>query len=389
MNKALTLLPSGFADLLTGRAELRSRIRERVLGAFRRFGYRTVEPPLLEFEESLFLGPGSALQDQAFRVVDPTSNRMAAIRADVTPQIVRIASSRLTHSARPLRLSYALPVLRSQVLGPVTSIVDRQIEQIGIELVGSTTATADAEILTASVHALHAIGTDDVVIDLNLPTLVPELLRKADFDPEQSAKLGSNLAKKDFSNLKEACEAASGVRREVLEKIASMSHLWGDADNVLNKLDELELGAAAEHQLHHAREVVKLVQQSNTSCRLLLDPLERRGLEYQNGLSFNLFCPRFKKDLGRGGRYEGVDEACVGMTFDMNALESIATGMTQENCRVLLALHTEHTTMQKLQDDGYETVRLLTAWPQDPNEHARQLDCAWYWDTGILHPAQT
>ena len=77
-----------------------------------RFGYQRVKPPLLEFEDSLLAGSGAAVAEQTFRLMDPDSQRMMGLRADTTPQVARIATTRLAGAPRPLRLSYAGQCLR-------------------------------------------------------------------------------------------------------------------------------------------------------------------------------------------------------------------------------------------------------------------------------------
>ena len=100
---------------------------------FAAHGYQRVKPPLLEFEDSLLAGSGAAVAEQTFRLMDPDSQRMMGLRADTTPQVARIATTRLASAPRPLRLSYAGQCLRVRgtQLAP-----DRQVAQAGIELIG-------------------------------------------------------------------------------------------------------------------------------------------------------------------------------------------------------------------------------------------------------------
>ena len=75
------------------------------MDSFSRFGYADVSPPLVEYEDTLLAdGPGAALADNTFRLMDPVTRRMLALRSDMTAQIARIASSRMGHLPRPLRL---------------------------------------------------------------------------------------------------------------------------------------------------------------------------------------------------------------------------------------------------------------------------------------------
>ena len=73
-------------------------------------------------------GSGSAVAEQTFRLMDPDSQRMMGLRADTTPQVARIATTRLANYPRPLRLSYAGQCLRvhGTQLAP-----DRQVAQAG------------------------------------------------------------------------------------------------------------------------------------------------------------------------------------------------------------------------------------------------------------------
>ena len=96
---------------------------------------------------------GAAMASHTFRLMDPVSQRMMGLRADMTPQVGRIAASRLKGAPRPLRLSYAGQVLRvkGEQLRP-----ERQIGQVGVELIGTASAAADAEAVLLAAEALRA-----------------------------------------------------------------------------------------------------------------------------------------------------------------------------------------------------------------------------------------
>ena len=176
------LLPAGLRDLLPPDAETEAASVEALMEVFAAHGYQRVKPPLLEFEDSLLAGSGVAVAEQTFRLMDPESQRMMGLRADTTPQVARIATTRLAHAPRPLRLSYAGQCLRvrGSQLAP-----DRQIAQAGIELIGCDNPAADAEIVLVGAEALASVGLTRTSFDLTLPTLVPDAagrcgIRRAD-----------------------------------------------------------------------------------------------------------------------------------------------------------------------------------------------------------------
>ena len=93
------LLPAGLRDLLPPDAETEAAAVEALMEVFAAHGYQRVKPPLLEFEDSLLAGSGAAVAEQTFRLMDPDSQRMMGLRADTTPQVARIATTRLAARA--------------------------------------------------------------------------------------------------------------------------------------------------------------------------------------------------------------------------------------------------------------------------------------------------
>ena len=92
------------------------------------------------------------------------------MRADMTPQIARIAATRLGDAPRPLRLSYAGQVLQ---VGGCRIRSERQIGQVGAELIGAAGPAADVEAIAIAGEALAGIGVPGLSVDITLPTLVP------------------------------------------------------------------------------------------------------------------------------------------------------------------------------------------------------------------------
>ena len=145
------LLPAGLRDILPPEAAFEAGVREKLADTFAAYGYERVKPPLVEFEDGLMGGAGAAVSGDTFRLMDPVSQRMMGVRADMTPQVARIALIRLADAPRPLRLGYTGEVLRVRgtQLRP-----ERQFAQVGAELIGSESAMADVEIISVAVESL-------------------------------------------------------------------------------------------------------------------------------------------------------------------------------------------------------------------------------------------
>src|SRR4029450_7306482 len=169
-----------------------------LMASFAAWGYERVKPPLIEFEDALLSGMGEAMAAHTFRLMDPVSQRMMGVRADMTPQVGRIAASRLKGAPRPLRLSYARQVLRvkGEQMRP-----ERQIGQAGIEIIGTENAAADAEAVLLAAEALRQVGGAGLGVDLNAPMLAVSYLRDSGIaDP---TPIIAALDRKDAAAVKE------------------------------------------------------------------------------------------------------------------------------------------------------------------------------------------
>ena len=314
------LLPAGLADLLPPDAAREARAIDLAIERFAAFGYERVKPPLVEFEESLLGGPGAALGPQTFRLMDPVSQRMMGVRPDMTVQVARIAVTRLKHEPRPLRLSYGGNVIRvrGSALKP-----ERQFAQVGTELIGVDSAEADAEAVLLAVDALRAIGVADLTVDLNLPTLVAAVARRA--EAAGRARCAA-CAARSIARTRPPSPRRSARATKATELFVGLLRAAGPAERGIAQLAGLKLPAAGAAEAARLAEVVKLVRAADPDLPLTVDPVEYRGLEYQTGVSFSVFALKGRQELARGGRYsagypeDGVSEPATGFTLYMDAV---------------------------------------------------------------------
>jgi len=367
-------LPAGLQDVLPPEAAQEAAITEQLVATLASHGYERVKPPLLEFEDSLLAGPGAQVAPQTFRLMDPVSQRMMGLRADMTPQVARIAASRLGRAPRPLRLCYAGEVLRVRgtQLRP-----ERQFAQVGAELLGTEAPAADAEVVRLAAEALQAVGLDGLSVDLSLPTVVGTVLPELGLDAEARAAVRAALDRKDAAAVAEA--GGQGA-----ELCLALLRAAGPVERALPALRVLALPSAARAEVERLEAVVERLRRELPELRLTVDPVEHRGYEYQTGLSFTLFAPGVRGELGRGGRYaaaRGLGPAAAGLA------EEPATGFTlymdtvlralpapRRARRVYLPYGSDPARANGLRAAGWITVAGLEPCAE-PQAEARRLDC--------------
>ncbi|SEH33710.1 ATP phosphoribosyltransferase regulatory subunit [Magnetospirillum fulvum] len=358
------LLPAGLRDMLSPDAAHEAGVVERLMRLFAAQGYDRVKPPLIEFEESLLDGPAAAAAAQTFRVMDPQSQKIMGLRADMTPQVARIATTRLAGAPRPLRLSYAGQVLR--VKGSQLR-ADRQFAQAGIELIGSDAAAADAEVLVLIGSALAELGVEGVTVDLSLPTLVPALFAELGLEGEVADSLRAALDHKDSATVAEIGGAAAGL-------LQSLIAAAGPADRALAALQALALPPAAAAERERLAGFVARVRAALPDLPLTVDPVENRGFEYHSGVGFTLYARNLGAELGRGGRYlAGGIEPAVGATLFMDSVLATLPAPRAPG-RVFVPAGTARARIRDLHDQGWVTVAGLDDGA-DAAAEAHRLGC--------------
>jgi ATP phosphoribosyltransferase regulatory subunit len=369
------LLPAGLRDLLPPDAETEASAVEALMDVFAAHGYQRVKPPMLEFEDSLLAGSGAAVAEQTFRLMDPESQRMMGLRADTTPQVARIATTRLANAPRPLRLSYAGQCLRvrGSQIAP-----DRQVGQAGIELIGNDSPDADAEIVLVAAEALAEIGLNRVSFDLTLPMLTPTLMDEAGITGAERAALARALDRKDAAEV----AAHGGVLAPVLTELLLSS---GPADRALATLRAAELGRAGGALAARLADAVAAIRTRNPSLRLTVDPVEFRGFRYENGVSVSIFAPGKHEVLGRGGRYVcGDTEPATGLTLYSDAILRVAP-KREARKRVFIPAGASQARAAALRREGYATVAALAPMHDDLAEAGR-MGCTHVLLNGAARP---
>jgi ATP phosphoribosyltransferase regulatory subunit len=295
-------IPNGVQDRFLAEAARRRRAEAALGECFARWGYQEVIPPTFEYYENLSVGASPRLQQAMYRFFDRKGHTLA-LRADFTPQVARMAATKLYDRPMPLRCFYVGSLFRYE---EPQAGRKREFTQAGVELIGADTAAADAEVVALAVSALEALELGGFQInlgqmaffraltdDLSAPALEP--LRRA-IDHKNSSRLGDALA--------QAC--VSGRRRELLRQLPDLV----GGPEVLEEARRLGEGladaAGTVWALERLTEVYHLLQAHGIADRVIVDLSEVRGMDYYTGITFRGVAPGLGWPLISGGRYDDL-----------------------------------------------------------------------------------
>jgi len=320
------LLPEGIDELLPEQAAQLEQLRRKLLDMMQSWGYQLVFPPLVEYLDSLLTGTAKTLDLQTFKLTDQMSGRLMGIRADMTPQVARIAAHTLRQQEGTLRLCYIGNVLQTLPQGQGKS---RNPIQLGAEIYGHAGPESDMEVLQLMVEVLNTtIANTDLFLDLGHVGIFRGLAESAGLNDEQEQALFSALQRKalpEIQTLLTAYQLSSDSHAMLL----ALSELNGDA-SILSTAKEVL--TKAPESVHKALDslciIAKMTEERVPDLTLNFDLAELRGYHYHTGVVFAAYQVGSANAIAMGGRYDDIGEdfgnaqPATGFSLDIKSLIS-------------------------------------------------------------------
>lgn len=297
------LLPVGFYDLLFDEAQKAHENINLALAAFHKAKYRLIKTPLVEFEDNFL----PCETKNSFGATDVISGKKLIFRNDITLQISRLLSTRLSAEKLPLRLCYVGDVLcaKSEEL-----YADRQQTQVGVEIIGCDEEKSNLEIIKVLLTALKELRVRNLLIEFSLPDFLGIFLDE--ISVKNKAELREAVMKKNISEIRKL----AGKNAEIISKIALSN------DNLAALTKEISSKKLIA-ELKKAQKISDFLKKNFKEVEVRFDLFGDHETSYHHEISFNVFAGNFSYPIARGGRYKINKTDAVGATIYMNRLRKI------------------------------------------------------------------
>jgi histidyl-tRNA synthetase len=289
----------GTTDILPPESALWEFVEQQARTLFRQYGYEEIRIPVFERTELFVrtIGETTDIVEKEMYTFKDRKGRSLTLRPEGTAGVVRACLQNKIFGQKIQKLYYLGPMFRYE--RPQAGR-QRQFYQIGVELFGTSSPLADAEVIALMVRFVEKIGLSGVSVNVNSLG-----------DDESVSTFKQRL--KDFIEPKAEMLCADCRRRlernilRVLDcKVPSCREVLDDPGLPVLK-DSLSPGARV-----HYEKVLAMLDQLGIQYRE--EPRLVRGLDYYTHTIFEVTHSSLGSQdaLGGGGRYDNLVESIGG-----------------------------------------------------------------------------
>lgn len=302
-------IPSkGMRDILPQEMFLREYVLNIMKETYRKFGFNSIETPIVEHIENLTNKSGGDNEKLIFKIlkrgekldlnniVDETSLVDSGLRYDLTVPLTRYYSNNESLLETPFRSLQIGNVFRAE--RPQKGRF-REFLQCDIDILGEKTNLAEIELITAVITFLKKLDFKDFTIKINDRKILKAMVLYAGFLESDISKVLISLDKMDKIGI-------DGVKDELLSLGYNESNVIKFLDLFNNEIDidsftkiiNVDLGV-----VNNLKEIIDITS-NITNARIIFDPTLVRGMNYYTGPIFEIKVEEISSAIGGGGRYD-------------------------------------------------------------------------------------
>ncbi|MGC8812136.1 MAG: histidine--tRNA ligase [Candidatus Aenigmatarchaeota archaeon] len=290
----------GTRDFLPEEMIIRQKILDKIKNVFEVFGFQPLETPAIESWEILSAkgAGGEEILKETYNFED-LGKRRVGLRYDLTVPLARVIAS---------NPNLPLPFKRYQIqnvwrYGDVSKGRLREFLQADIDIVGSESMLADAEVIACAISCLNSLGLKNFLVRINNRKILSALVKFAGIEEKASdvfrsidklEKIGEEKVKKELEE--------RGIPKETIKKIFDFIKVE-NPEKIFDKIKDLSFEEGKEG-IDELKEIASYLEKMKVGAKVKIDLSLARGLDYYTGPIFEISAEKKIGSIAGGGRYD-------------------------------------------------------------------------------------
>ncbi len=294
----------GMRDLMGPKMRIHDYLVATAIEVFRQFSYEPVDTPVVELWETLAAKGGEEIEAEVFKFKDK-GDREVGLRFDLTVPLARIVASN-PHLPKPFK-RYA--VGKAWRYDRPQAGRYREFTQADVDIVGSSSPAADAEVVLVALEVLRRALGDDYIVRVNNRKVLKGLTEGAgvpDSLAHECFRAIDKLEKIGVDGVVEELQAR-GIGQAQSEYLLDAITLHGHGVSTLEEfMETVGKSEAGREGVEELVMMAEIFDECGLERYVEFDMSLARGLDYYTGPVFEgryLGEPRVGSVLG-GGRYD-------------------------------------------------------------------------------------
>lgn len=288
--------PKGTVDFFPQEKAIQNKIFATFVKVAESYNFRQVESPAFETTELLTKKSGDEILGQIF-TLEKRGSESFGLRFDLTVPITRMFIEKQKELPKPVKWFYRTRMWRYEA--PQKGRL-REFFQFGVELFGSKSPLADAQVISLAIDCFKALGlTDkDFFVKLNNRKLLEGLLLQVITD-DKLERVMRVIDKKNKVTEEEFDKELNFLEAKQIKEIKGIITLD------MKKLENYDMSELAREGYDELKAVL-----ANADTKFIrVDLSTARGLAYYTGNVFEMYdtAQKFRALCG-GGRYDDLVE---------------------------------------------------------------------------------
>jgi histidyl-tRNA synthetase len=327
--------PSGTRDFLASDVHAREHVLGTIRGVYERYGFEPLQTPAFERLEVLSGKYGDEGDKLVFKILrrgehEASGEADLALRYDMTVPLARVVAAYGSQLPVPYKRYAMGPVWRADRPGKGRF---REFAQCDVDIVGSPSPLADAEVISAAAGALDALGITGFTILVNSRQALAGLLEVYGVPAALGNGVLTTLDKLDKLDpdavIRELADTRSLDPATARALVGDLTA--GDAtDRMRTMLKDSDAGLRGISEIDR---FLELATRGPGAGRIAFTPRLVRGLDYYTGVIFEVVAEGVPGSIASGGRYDhlieslgGPDVPACGVSLGVERLMLLAAG---------------------------------------------------------------
>lgn len=318
--------PTGVNDILPDECGVKKEIETTIWTVMTAAGYKEVETPAFEYYDC-YVGEGGQISQEAMFKFFDEQGRILALRPDFTTSIARMTATKTADLQMPLRYMYTGNVYRHE---QTEGARQREISQSGIELIGSYSYLADAEVISCAIEAILAVGIEEFSIEIGQVAFFNGIVEQAGLDEATTEKLRERIDSKDSVGIKHLLRKLN-ISEDVKQLITDLPYLFGDV-SIIERANIEGLNYTSKIALDNLKKIYDVLCLYGFEKYISLDLGMLQSIDYYTGSIFKGYTHGVGFPICAGGRYDnlmskfGAPKGAVGVAIGISRIMKALQG---------------------------------------------------------------